>query len=543
MGSILIRNARIIDGTGAQPFNGHLLIDGDEITDVIAGREPPAADREIDAAGQCVAPGFIDMHSHSDWVLPREDHDIALKCLLEQGVTTIIGGNCGFSPAPLTGRTLKLGIEDQLSLLVDRPLDYQWDTMASFLARVEKTRPLVNTAHLVGHSSIRFAHADTRRGAMTAEETDACLKSLRESLDAGACGLSFGLGYDPAMYSPMDELEAFCKVAAEAGKPVTVHLKALSRLSPTYPVTYLKAHNIRALKEMIAVARKTGVRLQISHLIFVGRRTWPTAGACLEIIEKERQNGLDVMFDAFPYTCGNTIVNAILPYWFLAGLPEKYHSAWARAVLRAELLVGFSLVGFSYRDLQLMDGITDGFAQLNGYFFDEIARKWKVSLFEAMLRLSEETGGQALALLHGYSGAAGNEKVLDTVLSHGLCLFETDALTRFGGYPNPAAKGTFPRILGQYVRERKLFQMQEAVHRMTSASAARFDIPDRGLLAAGKKADVVIFDASEIDETPAVGARPAGRPKGIRHVLINGIPVVENGRHIESVRAGQVLRV
>ncbi len=543
MKTMLIRNGRIIDGTGATPVDGHLLIEGDVISTIIIGREPPAADKVIDAAGLCVAPGFIDMHSHSDWVLPLEDHDIALKCLLEQGVTTIVGGNCGFSPAPVTDRTRRLAGMDHFSLMVDRPLDYHWDTMEAYLEHVENTRPVVNTAHLVGHGSIRFAHADTPRGALPADEMNACLGALKESLDAGACGLSFGLGYDPGMYSPMDELEAFCKVAAEADKLVTVHLKALSRLSPTYPVTYLKAHNVRALKEMIAVAKHTGVRLQVSHLIFVGRRTWPTAGACLEIIEKERQNGLDIMFDAFPYTCGNTTVNVILPYWFLAGLPEKYKSAWARAVLRAELQLGFSLVGFSYRDLQLMDGGAGIFESLNGYFFHEIAAKWKVTPFEAMMRLSEETRGQAVALLHGYSGAPGNEKALEAVLSHDLCLFMTDAITRYGGWPNPAAVGTFPKILGRYVRERRLIGMPEAVRRMTSASADRFRIKDRGVLAAGKKADVVIFDAASIDETPAAGTRPAGRPRGIRDVFINGTQVVENGRYIQSMRAGQVLRV
>ncbi|MCU0597756.1 MAG: amidohydrolase family protein [Desulfobacterales bacterium] len=544
MEPLLIQNGTIIDGTGNPGFKGHLLIEGKRIREVIRGGEnPPQAGAILDASGQIVAPGFIDMHSHSDWAIPLPDHDIPLKCLLEQGITTIVGGNCGFSPAPISHRTRRLLGMDHFNLMIDKPLDYSWNSMSDFLEKVKQARPIVNTAHLVGHGSIRFAQADTRRGKLTEDELDNCLDMLLYCLDEGACGLSFGLGYDPGMYSPAEEIEAFCKIAAMVNKPVTVHLKALSRISPTYPLTYLKAHNVRALAEMIRIAQKTGAALQVSHLVFVGKRSWPTAEKCLKMIETARKDGIDIMFDAFPYTCGNTTVNVVLPYWFLAKLPAAYRSWWSKFHLRVELAAGFALLGFSYKDFQLMDAGPGGWHEFNGHRFLDIARGKGLSAFNTVLSLSEISSGQAVVLLHTYSGEPGNEKVLDAVLSNDLCLFETDALTRFGGHPNPAALGTFPKILGHYVRDRNLIPLENAVRRMTGASAERFLMKDRGVLAAGKKADIVVFDPDSIAETPAVDAKPAGRPKGISHVFINGAHAVKDGNYITDVRAGEVIRV
>jgi N-acyl-D-amino-acid deacylase len=544
MEPLLIKNGAIIDGTGSPGYKGHVLIEGKRIREIIRdGQTTPQAAAVLDASGQVVAPGFIDMHSHSDWGLPLPDHDIPLKCLLEQGVTTVVGGNCGFSPAPVSDKTRRLLSMDHFNLMIDKPLDYSWNSMSDFLEIVEQARPIVNTAHLVGHGSIRLAQADTRRGKMTEDELENCLDMLLYCLDEGACGLSFGLGYDPGMYSPAEEIEAFCQIAAMVNKPVTVHLKALSRISPTYPLTYLKAHNVRALAEMIGVAQKTGATLQVSHLLFVGRRSWPTAEKCLKMIDAARQDGVDIMFDAFPYTCGNTTVNAVLPYWFLAKLPGGYHNRLARLMLRAELAAGFALLGFSYKDFQLMDAGPSGWQESNGHRFLDIAAQKGLSAFDTVLNLSEASRGQAVVLLHSYSGEPGNEKVLDAVVANELCLFETDALTRFGGHPNPAAMGAFPKILGYYVRDRKLFSIQEAIRRMTSASAERFLIKDRGVLAPGKKADIVIFDPLMVAETPAVGAKPAGRPKGISHVFVNGAHAVKDGNYVPDTRAGEVIRV
>ncbi len=541
--TVLIQNGLVIDGTGTGAFKGHVLIDGDLISTVFKeNEEPPAADTVINASDCVIAPGFIDMHSHSDWLMASNEHPQLMKRFLEQGITTVVGGNCGFSPAPITEKSIRLLRESPLQLIISVPLDYEWRSMAEFLDRVSKTAPILNMAQLVGHSTVRFASSDTLRGTMKPDELNRCLDTVRRSFDEGARGLSFGLGYDPGMYSPLGEIEAFCSVAADAGKTVTVHMKALSKISPTYPLTYLKPHNIRALKEMLDIARATGCRLQLSHFIFVGRKSWPAADRCLRMVDDARRDGVDVMIDAFPYTCGNTTINAVLPYWFLAMGDEGYRNRWAKLRLRAELEIGFRLVGFMYHDFQVMDAAVEGWEDLDGLRISEIARKWGKTPFDTLLTMSEKSNGAALMLFHAYSGEPVNEGPLESVLAHESCLFETDVVLRKDGYPNPSGMGTFPRVLGFYTRDRKLMGMEDAVSRMTSKSAARFGLTDRGIIEPGKAADIVVFNPETISDTPPHGSQPAGRPEGIKHVFINGAQVVKDGIYIDGARKGRVLR-
>lgn len=542
MGTILLKNGTIIDGTGKPRFKGHVLIDGSRIGQVIpAGTAEPEADSVIDVQGCVICPGFIDMHSHSDWLLCLEENPELLKCLVEQGITTIVAGNCGFSPAPFKGGAF-FQFEQYTPLLVRMP-EFTWNSMDAFLKRLEEIGPCLNIAELVGHNALRFAGAETLRGRMKAWELVQCLDLLSSSLDQGACGLSFGLGYEPGMYSPQDEIEAFSRTAQSKGKPVTVHLKALSVVSPAYPPTTLSPHNLKALNEMLEVARKTGIKLQLSHFIFVGRNSFRTADKAIRMVEKARDDGVDVMFDAFPYTCGNTTVTVVLPYWFLARLPGAYRNPWLKLRLRLELEVGFRLVGFTYKDFQVMDAAIAGQEDLNGLRLTEIAVKWGVTPFDALLKLCEQSNGGSLMLFHAYSGEEGREETIERVLSHELCMFETDAVIKDKGYPNPAALGTFPRIIGPLVRNRKLFTLEEAIKRSTSAGAHRFGLKDRGEIAAGKAADIVVFDSASVSDTPpAAGSLPAGRPQGISHVFINGQHVLRDGTAIPGKRAGMVLR-
>jgi len=281
--------------------------------------------------------------------------------------------------------------------------------MADYLTHVAHQRPLVNIAQLVGHTTVRYANSRRDRGDMSPQDLERCLESTRQALSEGACGLSFGLGYDPGMYASLEELGAFSRVAAEAGKPVTIHMKALSRLSPCYPLTMLAAHNIKALQEA--------------------------------------------------------------------------------------------------------------------------------------LLLAEKSRGATLMLYHTYSGEPGFEDPLEKVLCRDYCLFETDAAIKANGLPNPAATGTFPRILGRFVRDQKLFSVEEAVRRMTHASAERFGLKDVGCLTPGMAADLVLFDPREIADNPGGGRQAAGRPEGIKRVLLNGQTVVNDGIYVEGVRPGRVLKV
>jgi len=541
MGSILLKNGTIVDGLGTPGFAGSLLIEGDRIKKLFKeGENLPQADSVIDASGRSIAPGFIDMHSHVDWILALNDHPNLLKCLVEQGITTVVAGNCGLSPAPVRPNTRKR-LERLASIVISRPLDYSWDSIAGFLSRIEENKPLVNLAQLVGHSSTRIAAAETRRGLMKSDELQKCLALTCRSLDEGACGLSFGLGYNPGMFSPLDELAAFCRAAAQANKPATVHLKAYSWVSPCYPITTFRSHNLLALKEMLDIARRTNVKLQVSHFMTVGRRSWSTASAWFKQFDNVRSQGLDVMMDCFPYTSGTTTILVLVPYWFLAKIPQGYRSGWARARLRAELELGFQLMGTTFQDFQIIDSAVPGWENLNGLTIAEAGAQWNISPFEAFLRLAEQSRGATL-MFFNHGGEEGNEGPINTALAHEACLFETDAIIRDTGHPNPASVGTFPKILGLYVRERKLFSLENAIQRMTSKSAERFGLKDRGVLAPGKAADVVVFDPETISDTPPIGNQPAGKPRGIEHVFINGVQVVKDGSYLKEIRPGRILR-
>ena len=541
MTTILIRNGKIIDGTSANDYEGHVLIENDTIKDVvIKGSQLPSVDEVIEAGGCVISPGFIDVHSHCDWILPLDDHDELMKCFLEQGITTIIAGNCGFSPAPVINRSrVKIS---ELKVALERPLDFSWGTMGEFLDRLEEVKPVVNVAELVGHGHIRIAHAKNYRETIRREELNRCLDSVKQSFDEGAVGLSFGLGYPPGMYSSLEEIEAFCKVAAAANRLVTVHLKALTWLSPAYPATTLPPHNLRALKEMLDIARRTNVKLQISHFLFGDKRSWATAEKAFEMVHQARRVGGDIRFDIFPYLYVNTTINILFPYWFLARTPDAYDNPVAKFMLNAHLNAGFALLGFHHKNIQIMDAAIDGLENLNGLTIPEIAEKWETTPFDVLLKLSKLSQGGTLMLFHFSPGDPNGTKVLEDVLSDDLCLFETDAVVKSKAYPNPAAMGTFPLILGPMVRDRKLFSLENAVHRSTYASAERFGIKDRGMLAKGKTADIVIFDPDTISDTPPAGSMPASKPNGIKYVLINGMKVVNEGDYVPGARYGRVLR-
>lgn len=545
METLLFKNGIIVDGTGKDSFPGNVLVEKDKIAAVFREHEDlPPAEKEIDATGCIVSPGFIDMHSHSDWLIPHSWSKNLLKHSLEQGITTIVGGNCGFSPAPVTNESKKF-LDDFLSrLLAEEPFDYKWHSMGEYLDCMEENPPVINIAELVGHVALRYCVAGNTRKKMSSNELKESLELTKASLDEGACGLSFGLGYEPGMFCDMDELEAFCNVAAKAGKPVTVHMKALSKISPVYPPTYMKPHNIRALKEMITIAEKTGVKLQLSHFIFVGRHSWHLADQGLELVEQAINNGLDVMVDAFPYTCGNTTINVVFPYWFLDSLPEGHTSFWKKLRLKIELEVGFRLVGFIYKDFKIMDAVADKFKDLNGLTILEVSKKWDTTPFQAMLRLSRETGGDALMLFSTYSGDDENQDVLEKVLSYDQCLFETDAILRSRGYPNPASIGTFPKILGEYVRNKNLFSLENAIMRMTSKSAERFSIKDRGRIEPGMAADIVVFDPDKISDKKNEQTGIPEKPDGIKYVFVNGQKMVHEGKFVyDEKAAGRILRI
>jgi len=472
----------VIDGTGRPRFRADLGIRDGRIAAMTTG-EHLTGGQTLDATGLVVAPGFIDVHSHSDWILPLPDHDQILAPLLLQGTTTLVTGNCGFSPAPLTEASMPL-VEGFSEEMRERASSYRWRSMAEFLDILEDDGLMFNAAFLVGHGTLRYAVLGDRADGPpppTPEQMETLCHLTRQALREGAFGLSAGLAYTPGVFARNEELLPLLRVVAEEGSIFTVHGRAYTWVSPFYrPMIVGTPHNVRSTRELLDLARQAEVRLQLSHLIFVGRRTWRTYRTVLRDVERAAAGGLDVAFDAFPYTVGNSTVKVVFPDWFLDGFAEQINDARALQRLKREINLLRWTLGLDFRDIILLWGCAPELAELEGLDFAAIARRLGKPEFEAYMHVARVSEGQARILLGTYSGDGEQEEPLQAVLSHPLCAFMTDTLLTRRGQHNPASFGTFPRVLGRYSRDLGLFPLEEAVRRMTSFPAERIGLTDVG---------------------------------------------------------------
>lgn len=530
---LILDGGTILDGSGRDGVPGAVGVRDGRIAAVGDLGGAPAAET-LDCRGQVVAPGFIDMHSHSDWVIPQPDHGGVLAPLLEQGVTTIVAGNCGCSPAPFVeaNRTLLPQIG---RMLHDRDLDYGWSGMGSYLAALEGRGLALNVAQLVGHGTVRAAVKGRAPGPATPAETAAMADLVRAALDEGAIGLSTGLGYAPGVFADLDELLGVTAPLAERRGVYTSHARSYvaldQRAAPDQPPT-----NLLALDETAAVWRAHGVKVQHSHLIFVGDRTWPTTDRALEHLDRLLDEGVDIACDAFPYVGGNTTLVVFMPPWALPQLQRAVTDPEMRQQCATTLDWVLPSLGMQWQDTQLLWVPDRAHADYEGRTIAEIARDRGQEPTETYLDLVGELGSQTRIMNWNYSGRDAEETSLRKVLAHRACCFETDTILTGNGVDNPASYGTFPRLLGRYVRELKLFSLAEAVRRMTAFNAERMQLRDRGRIAAGLAADLVVFDPRRIAD------HWDRSPTGIDTVVLNGTVVVRGGRFDRTTRAGQVLR-
>jgi N-acyl-D-aspartate/D-glutamate deacylase len=534
---LLIRGGTVIDGSGAPRFNSEVAVSRGKIAKLIPPSEghQASAARAIDATGMIVAPGFIDMHSHSDWVIPLPDHAEILRPFLLQGVTTFVGGNCGDSAAPINpDRTEVLDAAGQM--LLERPFEWRWREVSEFAAHLKRQGLAMNVAHLAGHGSIRLSVMGLDAGDPSPEHLRQMREMAERAMSDGAVGISTGLGYFPGMIAKPAELGALAEIAGRAGGVLTSHVRAYSTRSLFFDSEI--PHNLLAVREMVEVARRAKVPLQISHLIFVGRRTWPTANEVLADIEAAKNDGVDVTFDTFPYTGGNTTIRIIFPAWSQDHLVELLNSSdgWAR------LRDGFRpLSTFIAEGAQLMWAANDGFAHLEGKFFGEIAESLKLDPVEAYLTIARESGATARVMMHLYSGDDRHEEALCAAMAHPLNMFEMDTILTSRQHQNPASFGTYPKILGHYVREMGLLTLENAIHKMTGMAAEKMRLKDRGFIREGYAADLAIFDPETVS-CDADFTHPTIAPKGIAHVMVNGRAVVADGKWCgDGILAGEWL--
>ena len=547
--SLLIKNGLIVNGTKAEPFKGHVFVSNDRIQSVESAGTPAAdeitkrgADLIVDAEGLAVAPGFIDAHSHFDWLLPLSDHEF-LSPMVEQGITTVVTGNCGYSPAPVVRGNDDL-VNEYAEFCLERPLSYQWEGMGEFLDYLSANGGLLfNNAQLVGHGTVHLTAVRDATRLPSPDEMSRIVAMIDDSLTSGAFGLSLGLMYPPGMFYGREELATVIQAAADRNRLLTVHKRALSRYSPSYPIIPFisRPHNLRALDEMLSLGLETGVRLQISHLIFAGRKSWRTAEKAVRMIERARERGLEIMWDIYPHFCGNSYLNVFLPAWFQEDLESNLRNPKAVKRMKFELNMAARLLGFNLSDIQIMQAGFPGGDRYEGMNMVEIGEREGIDPMDVMIKLVEESDGKALQLSYGYSGDENNEWLIEALMSHDLCLFETDTILKSSGFPNPASYGAFPRILGRFVRDKKVLSLSDAVSKMSGRTAQWMGIAERGEIQPGYFADMVIFNPDTIaDNTDR--RETARKPTGIEKVFINGDLVVDGGAHIRGSKAGRVLR-
>ena len=530
---ILLKNGFIVDGTGKKGTAGDLLIQGTKIEKI--SETPLEGDfTTIDCTDRVVAPGFIDMHSHMDWILPISGRGDLKSPFTAQSCTTFVAGNCGYSPA---GFIEDSKFMDLISLGGNLPFDLEWNTFNDYFKHLGEVGLSHNLVNLVGHGTTRASIRGFDSSPLNPEEMKRLLDLLEKSLDQGAAGVSFGLGYEPGIFASNDEIKEVARLVKSKDKIITVHGRAYSALSQLYPIEPDGTpHNVISIQEMLTIARETGVRLQYSHLMFAGSNSHSTYGQCLEVFDRAVQEGLDVMIDTYPYHCGNSIINVILPPWFLADIPNNYHNSEALTRLEGEMEFVSQALGFGYDNIQIAHTSHPELNQYNGFFLSDIAEDRGISPFQVAIEFSEKTGGRARVLNHNYS----NMEIIDALINYPHCLFMTDTVVNpEGGVQNPATSGSFPLLL-QYARDRKLLNLEDTVHKMTGASAERFNLKDRGLLREGLAADITIFDWNTVRDNNTV-TNTGEHPTGIEAVFINGRQVKKIGHVDDTVNAGMAL--
>jgi dihydroorotase/N-acyl-D-amino-acid deacylase len=492
---ILLHGGTIVDGTGAAPFAGDVLIDGDRIAAV--GRIEAAPDaRKIDCTGLTVAPGFIDIHTHSDLQVLEGRPEKA-----RQGVTTEVVGNCGFSAFPAAAdRTL---LHDFGNGILCGSGDWGWTTAAAYLDAARRA-PLMNVEALVGHGTLRVLAAGLRLGRLTEAENAVMERALDESLQAGAAGLSTGLMYSPGESAPPEELERLCRVVARHGKLHCTHMRDYAfRL-------------VEATEEQIAIARRTGCRLQISHLQAAGRANWKLQEPAIEKIERARAEGIDIAFDCYPWVYGSTVLTQLMPQRALeggaAGLVARLTDPAERAKLAAETIAGMF---HQWTDLSISAVASQANQALVGKSIQAIADARGSKPIDAMFDLLVEERGAVNILEFNQS-----DENLRRSLTHPLAIIVSDGFY-VKGRPHPRLHGTFPELLGRYCREKRWLTLPEAIHKVTARPAERFGLRDRGRIAKGLRADIAVFDAARI-ASRATYENPECAPVGVAHVFRSG---------------------
>ena len=517
---LLIKGGTIVDGGGNPGFYGAIGVSGDTVSVLRGDVSAIEASRVIDAAGKIVCPGFIDVHAHSALMIfadPRHEPKV------HQGITTELLGIDGNSYAPFRSEDdLMRMIRINSGLEGDPELPGTWSSVTEYLDMYDG-KVAVNIAYIVGNSPIRVGAMGWGDRQPTGQELETMKSLLRESMEEGAYGISTGLDYPPGSYADTDELVEVSAEAARLGGIYHTHVRY--KLGDQYMDPFLEA---------IEIGRRSGVPVHITH--FGAAANHGDGGRkLLELVEDSRDSGLDVTFDCFPYPQAGTRLNYFLPQWTHDGGPERVMEVMrdpeARERLRHEMTPGFA---GTWSRLWLTYFKQPHNQQYEGKSVAEIADMMGKHPVDAMCDLMLEEDMQTSWVSEG-----GDAESLPDFVCHPLQMVGSDAIL-LGDFPNSMCYGTFPIILGKFVRDEGKMSLPEAIRKMTSYPAQRLGIPDRGLLKDGMKADVVVFDFENI-RAHSVRWDPKQYSDGVEYVIVNGTVVMDQGRHTGAL-PGRALR-
>lgn len=482
---LAIRDVRIVDGTGAPAFEGDVAVEGGRISHVGHVR---GAREDLDGRGLVLAPGFVDVHTHDDGALLRYP---GLEFKLAQGCTSLVIGNCGFSAAPATPGATPTG---GAAMFGGQP---DWADLAGFADAVNAVGPACNAVALVGHNTVRSLVMGLEQRAPSAAELTRMREMVRVAMEHGGCGFSTGLIYEPGRYSATDEVIELTREVAPFGGVYATHMRnEADRL-------------LESVEETLTIGREADVAVQISHHKAAGRRNWGKVSESLARVDRAvADEGLDVTFDVYPYTAGS---GPMAQYFRV----DRVDAALAEVIRFASC---------------------PAFPGYEGRMATDVAAEAGEDVTETIRRVLTAPEGDRTICIHFTMDDAD----VVTNLRHPRMMVGSDGIPDLRGTPHPRLFGTFPRVLGEYVRERQVVGLEEAVRRMTSLACERFGIPERGRVAEGHWADLVVFDPATVRDT-ATYEDPKQEPAGVAWVLVGGQVAYDHGRH-SGVGAGRLLQ-
>lgn len=514
---MLLKNGWIVDGTGQATYTGSIYVEKDQIVSIFRGEVPQGEYGEVlDCTGKWITPGFIDAHSHSDFFVTKPDSLFYFEPFLKQGVTTMIAGNCGFSTAGYRQKTIH---QDEIGggLFTNDGLDHS--DFASWATKVDGHMP-VNMLSLIGHGTIRIGINGKDASPLSEEQLQEMEKTLENALDQGAAGISFGLMYEPGQFAPYEELKRVAMIAKNKGKIATFHARAYSKVSTSYnPPVGGRAHNLRAIDEVVKLAKETGVKTELSHLIFVGENSWSTVDESLSILEETKNQGIDIGFDTYPMEFGASVITVILPTWYLSLPAKKRKGWWTQIRLAFEIFLARKALGFGFEDI-LIANTFGKHPEWEGKRVSDLSKEWKQSNLKTYLQLVDETEGKINVLMYRYQ----NPEIIERLRQHPQSLYMSDAwMEKEASVQNYACYYAFTKFL-VLARDHQT-SIEQAIHKMTGATAARFGIEKRGVLQEGAFADLNVLDLNTLSYLENQGVSP----KGMEYTINNGVILVKKG--------------